>query len=179
MAESPSELTAEAELNGPAEFLSFAHVSVPCRDLEEGKRFYRDVLGGKLWVETSTFASFEIAGTNVGIGIDGCSWITPSAEYPHFAFYVGPDELAHMKRWLTQCGVPTSNFWTRGGVEALMFFRDPSGNVIELFCQRGFKGAKDLPRGPARGHGTACDVDALRYEAWSLPAGYRRPAAAR
>jgi len=27
-----------------------------------------------------------------------------------------------------------------------------------------------LPRGPARGHGTAVDIDALRYETWSLPA---------
>ena len=56
-----------------------------------------------------------------------------------------------MKEWLTACGIPTSDLWTRLGVEALMFFLDPSRNVIELFCTEGYEGAADLPRGPARG----------------------------
>ena len=34
------------------------------------------------------------------------------------------------------------------GVEALMFFRDPSGNLIELYCEKGFKGADKLPAAP-------------------------------
>ena len=50
-----------------------------------------------------------------------------------------------------------------------MFFRDPSGNVIELFCYEGFEGSGDLPRGPARGHGNTIDIDALRYDSWSVP----------
>ena len=37
------------EMQGPPPLMSFSHVSVPCRDLEEGKRFYIDVLGGELW----------------------------------------------------------------------------------------------------------------------------------
>ena len=158
---------------GPARLKSFAHVSVPCRDLEEGKAFYRDVLGGELHVDTPTFASFRLGGVDVGIGTDGCSWIVPTAEYPHFAFFIGPDEIAQMKEWLGACGVPTSNFWTRGGVEALMFFRDPSGNVIELYCEAGFKGAASLPKGPPRGHGTAVDIDALRYDTWNRPSRQR------
>jgi len=160
---------AKPAVTGPAKLQSFAHVSVPCRDLEEGKRFYGEVLGGELRVSTPTFASFKIAGTDIGIGTDGCTFMETSTEYPHMAFFIGPDELLQMKQWLTRCGVPTSNFWTRGGVEALMFFRDPSGNVIELYCQRGFKGAQELPKGPPRGHGTAVDIDALRYTHWKLP----------
>ena len=74
-----------------------------------------------------------------------------------------------MKEWLARCGIPTSNYWTRSGVEALMFFRDPSGNVIELYCREGFEGAADLPHGPPRGHGTAVDIDALVYDDWRLP----------
>ena len=159
---------AQAVVRGPAK-LAFAHVSVPCRDLEEGKEFYRDVLGGELHVATPTFSSFRLGGVEIGIGTEGCSWIVPSAEYPHFAFFIGPDELLQMRAWLAACGVPTSNLWTRGGVEALMFFRDPSGNVIELYCQRGLPGADRLPKGPPRGHGTAVDIDALRYRDWNRP----------
>lgn len=174
MAEAQAKSRFEIGVDGPPKLASFAHVSVPCRDLEEGKRFYGDVLGGEIRVDTPTFASFRLAGVDVGIGTDGCTWIEPSAEYPHFAFFVGPDELVQMRRWLGRCGIPTSNLWTRQGVEALMFLRDPSGNVIELYCREGYAGAEDLPKGPPRGHGTAVDIDALTYTTWALPAGRGR-----
>jgi catechol 2,3-dioxygenase-like lactoylglutathione lyase family enzyme len=154
---------------GPAAFDSLAHVSLPCRDLEEGIAFYVDVLGGEFRVNGPIFASFRIAGVNVGIGTKNCSFIGPSSEYPHLAFYVDTGTLAHMKQWLTQCGIPTSNVWTRRGAEALMFFRDPSGNMIELLCRSGFKGADKLPRGTSAGHGIAVDIDALRYTEWKRP----------
>jgi catechol 2,3-dioxygenase-like lactoylglutathione lyase family enzyme len=161
--------TQQKQVNGPPRLREFAHVSVPCRDLEEGKLFYAKVLGAQMHIEEKSFASFKLAGVDVGIGAEGCSFIETSAEYPHFAFYASADEMLHMKAWLTRCGIPSSNFWTRGGVEALMFFRDPSGNMIELFCLTGFKGAEMLPRGPARGHGTAVDIESLRYTSWKLP----------
>lgn len=163
------ELARAGAVDGPPKFRAFAHVSLPCRDLEEGKRFYGSVLGGEMRVETPTFASFRLSGVDIGIGNDGCTFLEPGAEYPHCAFFCGPDELAQMKAWLARCGIPSSNFWTRSGVEALMFFRDPSGNMIELYCEKGFKGADKLPRGPARGHGTAVDIEKLRYSEWNLP----------
>ena len=164
-----TELSRDKIVTGPPKLTAFAHVSMPCRDLEEGKRFYGQVLGGELRVDTPTFASFKLCGVDVGIGSVGCTFLEPSTEYPHFAFFCGPDELVQMKEWLARCGIPSANFWTRSGVEALMFFRDPSGNMIELYCERGFKGADRLPHGPPRGHGTAVDVDQLRYSAWKLP----------
>ena len=154
---------------GPPRFNHLDHVSVPCRDLAEGIRFYRDVLGGEILVTESAFALFRIAGMRVGIGAAGCSFMTPRAEYPHIAFNVDAAALAGMKRWLDACGIPCSGFWTRKGIETLMFFRDPSGNVIELFCDEGFEGADDLPRGPARGHGITLDIDALAYSEWRVP----------
>ena len=163
-----SQAQAQQRATGPVQ-LGFAHVSVPCRDLEEGIAFYRDVLGGEMHVNTPTFCSFRLGGVDVGIGTDGCSYIVPTAEYPHFAFFIGAAELVQMRAWLSECGVPVSNLWTRGGVEALMFFRDPSGNVIELYCQKGFEGADKLPKGPPRGHGTAVDIDTLRYSDWKRP----------
>jgi catechol 2,3-dioxygenase-like lactoylglutathione lyase family enzyme len=157
------------EVLGPPTFQAFAHVSLPCRDLAEGKRFYCGVLGGKVRVETDTFAAIEVGDVEIGIGIGGGTFLERGAEYPHIAFYADADTLLHTKAWLAQCGIPSSNFWTRGGKEALMFFRDPSGNMIELFCKSGFKGAEDLPRGPARGGGTAVDLDETEYTTWKLP----------
>jgi catechol 2,3-dioxygenase-like lactoylglutathione lyase family enzyme len=153
-------------------FDSLAHVSLPCRDLEEGKQFYVGVLGGKVRVDRPTFVALEIAGTEIGIGTVGCTYIEAAKEYPHIAFYCGPDEIVQMKEWLAQFGIPSSNYWTRAGVEALMFFRDPSGNIIELFCKKGFKGAENLPKGPPAGHGIAVDIDQTRYDSWHPPQSY-------
>ena len=153
----------------PPQFISFSHISVPCRDLDEAKRFYTKVVGGTLRLEQPNFFIVKIADAEIGVGSVGGSFMQGNAEYPHFAFFATPDAMLRMKAWLTRCGIPSSNFWTRRGVEALMFFRDPSGNLIELFCEEGFVGAEQLPRGPARGHGTAVDVDALRYTGWRLP----------
>ena len=125
--------------------------------------------GGEIIVTDPAFALFSIAGMRVGIGSVGCSFMTPHTEYPHIAFNADAGALARMKDWLADCGVPTSGFWTRRGIETLMFFRDPSGNVIELFCDTGFEGAADLPKGPSRGHGTTIDIDALAYASWRLP----------
>jgi hypothetical protein len=55
-------------------------------------------------------------------------------------------------------------------VETLMFFLDPSGNVLELTCQRGYPGAKDLPLWPlAQGLGNTLDIDAISYSIWKIP----------
>lgn len=160
----------KSDMTGPPKINSFDHVSMPSHDLDESIRFYTGVLGGEMVVQEEKFALFKIAGTRIGIGSTGTTFMTENAEYPHVAFNMGPDALVDMKQWLAACGIPSSNFWTRKGIETLMFFRDPSGNVIELFCDSGYEGADGLPRGPARGHGITIDIDALRYTDWHLPA---------
>jgi catechol 2,3-dioxygenase-like lactoylglutathione lyase family enzyme len=169
MAQTATSTAERAKAFGPPKLKSFDHVSLPCRDLDEAIRFYRDVLGGELKVKEGAFALFHIAGTRIGVSSAGCTFMTRGAEYPHVAFVAEADQLVQMKEWLAACGVPSSNFWTRQGVETLMFFRDPSGNVIELFCHGGYAGAKDLPRGPAQGHGTSLDIDSISYTTWKLP----------
>jgi hypothetical protein len=49
--------------------------------------------------------------------------------------------------------------------------------VFELLCPKGFPNAETFPRGPAAGHGTAVDIDAIRYDTWKRPErqGSRRP----
>jgi catechol 2,3-dioxygenase-like lactoylglutathione lyase family enzyme len=163
------ERSSDAAPLGPVPFKRFDHVSVPCRDLDEAKAFFIDVLGGELRVDTPIFAEVRLGGVYIGFGTMGTTFMAPSTEYPHMAFTIGPDEMARMKAWLTQCEIPTTNYWTRFGVEALMFFRDPSGNVYELFCVEGFPNADTFPRGLANGHGRAVDIDAIRYDAWKRP----------
>ena len=159
-------------VGGPPHLDGIDHVSFPCRDLEEGIRFYRGVLGGKMLVKEDAFALFEICGARFGIGSAGCTFIEPGTEYPHIGFACSADALVAMQNWLARCGIPTTNPWTRHGVEALLFFRDPSGNVIELFCHEGYEDAPNLPRGPARGHGITIDIDAISYSEWHLPEGF-------
>lgn len=147
----------------------FSHLSLPCRDMEEAIIFYSIVMGGDLLMESPLFSILRVGGVDIGVGSVGVSFIDGDAEYPHQAFFCGPAELAEWRDWLASFEVPSSAHWTRTGVEALMFFRDPSGNLWELFCREGFEGADRLPRGPARGHGTAVDVEALRYDKWKRP----------
>lgn len=148
---------------------SFAHVSFPCRDLVEGRRFYVEVLGAVVRVDTPTFLSFRIAGVDLGIGTEGLAWPERDAEYPHAAFFVDADNFQAARRWLPACGIPISAAWTRNGVEALMFFRDPSGNLIELFCKEGVPGADCLPKSGPAGHGITVDLGKLWYDRWQLP----------
>jgi catechol 2,3-dioxygenase-like lactoylglutathione lyase family enzyme len=169
MAQDTTSASGRRNPSGPPKFNHFDHVSLPCRDLDEGIQFYRDILGCEQIVKTEGFAFFTIANIRFGIGSVGCTFMSESTEYPHIAFNVGPEKLLQMKAWLTACRIPTSDLWTRHGVEALMFFLDPSRNVIELFCTEGYSGAADLPRGPARGHGTTIDIYALVYDEWGWP----------
>lgn len=155
---------------GPAPLLkSFSHLSLPCRDMNEAVLFYCIVMGCHLVVESPLFSLVRVCGIDIGIGSVGVSFMQEETEYPHQAFFCGAAELVEWRDRLRSFDVPTSPIWTRNGSEALMFFRDPSGNVWELFCKEGFQCASDLPRGPARGHGTAVDIDALRYVSWKMP----------
>ena len=120
------------DVTGPLTFNRFEHVSVPCRDLDEAKRFYTEVMGGALSVDQEHFAQVNLAGTKIGFSTVGTTFMTPGAECPHIAFDVGPEALVAMKAWLSACGIPSSPLWTRKGQEALMFFLDPSGNALEF-----------------------------------------------
>jgi hypothetical protein len=67
-----------------------------------------------------------------------------------------------MKERLESYGVPTTEPWTRDYVKALMYFRDPSGNLFEMYCAQGFKGK--LRRGARAGGDYEIDFEALNYD---------------
>jgi catechol 2,3-dioxygenase-like lactoylglutathione lyase family enzyme len=134
---------------GPPHLKHFAHLSFPCHDLDEARRFYVEVMGAKVVAEVPQYVAVELAGIRIGLGTGGCSFIQRRSEYPHMAFYLSADEMLQMRQWLATCGIPVTELWTRTGVEGLCFLRDPSANLIELFCKNDLPGADRFPRGEA------------------------------
>ena len=72
-----------------------------------------------------------------------------------------------MRDRLTGYGIPIGPCWTRFGKEALFFFKDPSGNLFELFCLD-YPGADKLPvSGGSRAGGIVLDLADLNYDSWT------------
>jgi len=142
---SPERISAfDAALAKRPHFSRFNHVSVWSRDVEQSMRFYADVLGGRIVNQgTPHFAEVEVAGVIVGMSdVRGVPQPAES-EFPHMAFEIESEHFLPMKAWLEKHGVKTGTAWTRHQVEGLMYFKDPSGNLIEVYCPQ-FAGAKEL-----------------------------------
>ncbi|HLH23023.1 MAG TPA: VOC family protein [Chloroflexota bacterium] len=141
-----------------------SHVSLPVRDRAEAVRWFVQVLGAELHLDNPTFTEVRVAGTVFGLSEQQGGWTAPDAEFPHYAFEVEGQAFLPLKARLEAHGVKTHPVWTRHGVEALMYFRDPSGNLFELYCTRGFPGADQLPRPPGWGGDFRPPIADLSYE---------------
>ncbi|HXP94637.1 MAG TPA: VOC family protein [Candidatus Binatia bacterium] len=129
-------------------FSRMNHVSLAVRDLQISKRFYTEVLGGRIINDgTPNFAEVLVAGMIIGMSDARGRPQEADAEFPHIAFEVESDQFMPMKAWLEQHGVVTHQPWTRHHVEGLMYFKDPSGNLIEIYCPK-FAGASELKLSP-------------------------------
>lgn len=133
----------ERQLERRPHFSRLNHISIPVRDLAASKRFYVEVLGGRLIHDKPTFAEVVVAGTVIGLSSTRGRPQSSEAEFPHIGFEIESDHFLAMKQWLDDHGVKTHEPWTRSQVEGLMYFKDPSGNLIEVYCPR-FAGAKDV-----------------------------------
>jgi hypothetical protein len=78
-------------------------------------------------------------------------------------------KMKPIKERLAQFGVPTHPIWTRQKVEALTYFRDPSGNLFELYCPSGFPDVKAIPVGEFGGGSYKPDLASLSYDHWNDP----------
>jgi catechol 2,3-dioxygenase-like lactoylglutathione lyase family enzyme len=143
-------------------FSGFSHASLPCRDLAASKRFFTEVLGAELFHDIPGFAEVRIGGVIIGLSEASAGWTGRDAEYPHYAFFIDGKDYSPMKERLESSGVPTHP-WTRDHKRALLYFRDPSGNLFEIYCQKGYEGVAALPLGPKQG-GRAIDFAGLNYE---------------
>jgi len=138
------------------------HISLPCRNLEQSKRFYIDVLGGELFHDIAGFAEVRIADIIIGMSEQSGGWTGPNVEYPHYGLNVDGRNFALARRWFEACGVPQHG-WTRNYKTALLYFRDPSGNLLELYCESGYDGIRELALGPRQG-GVALPLQALQHD---------------
>ena len=145
----------------------YNHMTVPVRDMHEGKRFFVAVLGGTVAFERPAHVTVVVGGAEIGLSSETRGWTAADAEYPHYTFFVKPEDLAPLGQQLEAYGIPTSDIWSRNGSDAALYFRDPSGNLWELYCESGFKGA--VRRGASAGGDYAPDVKALNYGAWKDP----------
>ena len=143
-------------------FASFAHASLYTPDLEQAKRFYTNVLGGELIHDVDGFAEVRLAGVIIGLTRRPGTATGREAEYPHYAFFVESEDFLPTVSWLREQGVVTSEPWTRDGVKGLLYFRDPAGNLLELYC-RNSKDAAQFARGARQGGSYAVDFAALHY----------------
>lgn len=146
-------------------FTAFAHASIPCRDLEQAKRFFTEVVGGELIHDIKGFAEVRVAGKIIGLTDRPGRPTGRGAEFPHYAFFIEPQDFLPMVAWLRRHGVTTTEPWTRDGIKGLLYFRDPTGNLFEMYCPK-LKEAASFARGAKQGGGYSIDFAALHYE-WS------------
>jgi catechol 2,3-dioxygenase-like lactoylglutathione lyase family enzyme len=158
-------LGAKQEIPKPR-FTAFAHASLYCRDFEQAKRFFTKVVGGELIHEVKDgatgFAEVRIAGIIIGFTDRPGSTTNHDAEYPHYAFFIEPEDFLPMVAWLRQNGVTTSEPWTRDGIKGLLYFRDPSGNLFEMYCPK-LKEAASFVRGAKQGGSYEINFGSLNY----------------
>jgi catechol 2,3-dioxygenase-like lactoylglutathione lyase family enzyme len=146
----------------------FNHMTIPSKNLAESKRFLVEVFGGKVTIDHPSHVTVVVGGAEIGNGgpMDG-GWTAPDAEYPHYTFQIAPDDLVPMKERLESYGVPTSEVFSRTGSDAAVYYRDPTGNLWELYCERGFAGS--VRRAASSGGDYAVDLKALCYDHWNDP----------
>jgi catechol 2,3-dioxygenase-like lactoylglutathione lyase family enzyme len=141
-------------------FFGMSHVSLPCRDLEESKLFYARVLGGELVHEIPGFFEYRITDMIFGLSEQPGGWTGLDDEYPHYAFYTDGENFRLMTDWLDRHGIPNHPY--RRDRTALIYFRDPSGNLLEVYCRR-IEAAAGFARGAKQGGDYAIDFAALNY----------------
>lgn len=143
-------------------FSRLNHVSICVDDLKTAETFYAHVLGGRIISEGSPhFTEVVVAGIIIGMSDNRGRTQRSDNEFPHIAFEIESDQFLPMKAWLEDHGVKTHEPWTRFQIEGLMYFKDPSGNLLEIYCPR-FADAKCLRQ--TRSVNDVIDLASLDYE---------------
>jgi catechol 2,3-dioxygenase-like lactoylglutathione lyase family enzyme len=117
-----------------AEAVGLNHVSVVARNLEEGVRFYRDVLGLES-LPTPNF-EFPVAWLRAG-DLQLHLFERPGAAPPYAHFGLEIDDFMSVYRRVKELGLLDRDTFGNAIFElpdgaVQMYIRDPSGNLIEL-----------------------------------------------
>lgn len=120
------------------------HLAFPVREIDATRRFYADLLGCEVGRSSDSWIDFDFFGHQItahvvapssadaGNDVDG-----DRVPVPHFGAILEWDQWHALAESLESRGLafeigPRVRFQGEVGEQATMFFRDPSGNAIEL-----------------------------------------------
>ena len=125
------------------------HLAFPVHDLEAARGFYGALLGCREGRSDADWIDYDFFGHQIVAHLAPASVAARAAgedrnpvdgdavPVPHFGVVLAMDEWQALADRLTDAGVafiiePTVRFRDRPGEQATMFFRDPSGNALEI-----------------------------------------------
>jgi glyoxylase I family protein len=122
---------------------SFDYAILLCDKLDETRAFYRDVMGFSIETDLGRWVSFRVGATLLtlrprgtwALGDDGPA--VPGSAAIQLAFRVPPPAVDACHAELVAKGVPI----LRGPTDLpdwrhrTLFFRDPEGNIIEIYAE--------------------------------------------
>lgn len=132
---------------------SFFHLAYNVRDLDETRRFYGDILGCKEGRSAPTWVDFDFFGHEISLHLGEPFAVANTGRVgdhlvpmPHLGVALQLDDWKDLAARLKDKGVtfvlePMSRFEGQPGEQWTMFFRDPSGNPIEI---KGFRSLDTL-----------------------------------
>ena len=115
------------------------HTIVPARDKEESARFYERMFGFKCQGPMGPFAPVKIASQSLTLDFESREPLQPQ----HYAFKVSEAEFDQIFGLIVDAGLPYgSEPWTPENMEINhwnggrgVYFRDPSGHLLELLTR--------------------------------------------
>ena len=137
--------------------LSPFHLAFPVRDIAEARAFWGGTMGCPEGRSADDWVDFDFYGHQIvaHLAPERASEASNPVDghdvpVPHFGIVLGMAEWQALADRLTAAGVefaiePRDRFPGQAGEQATMFFRDPSGNAIEMkaFADRSRLFAKD------------------------------------
>jgi extradiol dioxygenase family protein len=122
------------------------HLAIPVRDLEEARRFYRDVLGAKEGRSTANFIDFNFYGHHLVLhqapqdetfGTFRSAFHGETVPVPHFGMNLDWQAWSELAERIKSQGhkffdPPHIRMKGLPGEHATLFILDPSGNAMEF-----------------------------------------------
>jgi uncharacterized protein len=119
-----------------------AHVAVPCRDLEEARRWYSEVLGAQPVRVLKDRVTFSFGGVlQLVCHLERRAIVPNPRAYPrhHGLTFLRMEDFSRMKDHVKKLGVkflvrPAVRFANTAHEHQTFMVVDPSGNVVEFKC---------------------------------------------
>lgn len=131
---------------------SIFHLAFHVTNLEEAKAFYGDLLGCEQGRQTDTWIDFNFFGHQLSLHLGEPFKVEKTGQVaevkvsmPHFGAILPMAEWQALSERIEAAGIefeygPKIRFQGEAGEQGTMFFRDPSGNPIEIKGFESFEG---------------------------------------